>query len=254
MQAKSLSTLAACLLLLAPAAFADDIVIADPTGDDHGPGGYIYPTDAVYTSGSFDITELRVEAKGSRADVSVSVASQLDDPWGMGVGFATQMIFVFVDNADGGHTGTLPGLNIQFAEDSAWDKVILLSPQQKGRVIQEIEAKAGDLAADIVVPTRTTGSGNTITAKLKMSDLGEGDPATWGWQVVMQSNEGFPAEGDLLTRKVNEFEGQHRFGGGTDYDCDPHVIDILGPHSQLEYECEADGTTKKPATLSHQKP
>ena len=43
----------------------------------------------------------------------------------------------------------------------------------------------------------------------------------------MQSNEGFPDGKDLLTRKVNEYEGQHRFGGGTDGDCDPHVIDIL---------------------------
>jgi hypothetical protein len=43
----------------------------------------------------------------------------------------------------------------------------------------------------------------------------------------MQSNEGFPDKGDLLTRKVNEFEGQHRFGGGTDYNCDPHVLDML---------------------------
>jgi hypothetical protein len=28
---------------------------------------------------------------------------------------------------------------------------------------------------------------------------------------------------------VNEFEGQHRFGGGTDYDNDPQVMDILVP-------------------------
>jgi len=47
--------------------------------------------------------------------------------------------------------------------------------------------------------------------------------------VLMQSNEGFPDKTDLLTRKVNESEGQHRFGGGTDYDADPHVIDILVP-------------------------
>ncbi len=43
----------------------------------------------------------------------------------------------------------------------------------------------------------------------------------------MQSNEGFPDEADLLTRKVNEYEGQHRFGGGNDGDCDPHAMDVL---------------------------
>jgi hypothetical protein len=45
----------------------------------------------------------------------------------------------------------------------------------------------------------------------------------------MQSNEGFPAKTDLLTRRVNEFEGQHRFGGGTDYDNAPFVMDIIVP-------------------------
>ena len=84
-----------------------------------------------------------------------------------------------------------------------------------------------------------------------MKDLGAGDPNTWGYQVIMQSNEGFPPETDLLTRKVNEYEGQHRFGGGNDGDCDPHVMDILGEDQkeQLAYECNPDGTSKKMATL-----
>ena len=78
----------------------------------------------------------------------------------------------------------------------------------------------------------------------------------------MQSNEGFPDKADLLTRKVNEFEGQHRFGGGNDGDCDPHAVDVLagkgtGDKSEIEdqkkmlaYECNADGTSKRAATLS----
>ena len=90
----------------------------------------------------------------------------------------------------------------------------------------------------------------------------EGDPSQWGFQVVVQSNEGFPAGNDLLTRKVNEYEGQHRFGGGNDGDCDPHAIDILAgagkgdasevkaQHDMLSYECAEDGTAKKPATLT----
>jgi carbohydrate-binding DOMON domain-containing protein len=229
------------------------VSIDDPTGDDNGPGDYVYPTDAVYTQGSFDLTNLSLTAKGKRIKVEASLAGTLSDPWGMGNGFSTQMIFVFIDNAEGGHTDSLPGLNVAFSEDSAWDKVVILSPQPKGRLIQEVEAKAEAWADDIVVPSRTTASGTTITGQVKLDELGEGDPASWGYQVVVQSNEGFPSEGDLLTRKVNEYEGQHRFGGGTDYDCDPHVMDILGDHAQLQYECEADGTAKKTATLSHVK-
>ena len=167
----------------------------------------------------------------------------------MGVGFSVQMLFVYIDNAEGGHTKGLPGTNHEFLEDQAWDKVIILSPQQIGVVRNEVTAKASDMQDDIVIPTRTKGAGRTISGSVKMADLGEGDPSTWGYQVISQSNEGFPAKTDLLTRKVNEYEGQHRFGGGTDYDCDPHAMDILGDHAWLQYECEADGTPVKMATV-----
>ena len=115
-------------------------------------------------------------------------------------------------------------------------------------------------------PTGSTaarsGQGRSITGSVDIKDLGEGDPATWGYQVLVQSNEGFPSGNDLLTRKVNEYEGQHRFGGGNDGDCDPHVMDLLAGHAKgdkaeadaqhamLAYECNADGTAKKLATIS----
>ena len=236
-------------LLICGTAMAAGVEFDDPTGDDNGPGEYVYPTDAVYTRGSFDLTKLEVTPKGKRINVAATVNSNLEDPWGMGVGFATQMIFVFIDNAEGGHTEGIPGLNVEFAESDAWDKCVVLSPQSSGRVKQEVEAKAGAIASSIVVPSRTNGGGRTITGSVKIADLGEGDPVEWGYQVVMQSNEGFPSDTDLLTRKVNEYEGQHRFGGGTDYDCDPHVMDILGDHGMLAYECNPDGSAKKTATL-----
>lgn len=246
------AALALAAALAAPVG-AESVTFTDPVGDDNGPGGYVYPTDAVYTRGSFDLTELSIEAKGSRASVDVTLNTTLQDPWGMGGGFSVQMIFVFIDTdgkAGSGHTTAPAGLNVQFAPESAWEKCIVLSPQPAARVNQEIEAKGGALAKDLVVPTRTQAAGRTISGQVRLSEIGEGDPATWGYQVVVQSNEGFPADNDLLTRKVNEFEGQHRFGGGTDYDCDPHVIDVLGDHAQLAYECGADGSPKKMATLS----
>jgi hypothetical protein len=42
----------------------------------------------------------------------VTVNSQLEDPWRMGVGFAVQMVFVFIDTDGEGwerHTASLPG-------------------------------------------------------------------------------------------------------------------------------------------------
>ncbi|MBN1204864.1 MAG: hypothetical protein JXB05_08065 [Myxococcaceae bacterium] len=257
-------TLAASLLSL-PALADNKVTFKDPSGDDNGPGTYKYPTDTVYKKGSFDLTEFTAEKKGNKVDFTVSLGTNLEDPWRMGTGFATQMVFIFIDK-DGkegsGRTDGLPGLNIQFAPASAWEKVVVLSPQASARVKKEVETKAAAMKADIVVPARTKGAGRKITGSVDASLLGDGDPSQWGFQVVMQSNEGFPAGSDLLTRKVNEYEGQHRFGGGNDGECDPHVIDALAgsgkgeasemkaQHEMLKYECAEDGSSKAKATLT----
>jgi len=128
-----------------------------------------------------------------------------------------------------------------------------------------VKAETGNKASaakdNVLVPTRTKGSGRKVNATVDLAGL-EGDPSQWRFQVVVQSNEGFPAGNDLLTRKVNEYEGQHRFGGGNDGDCDPHAIDILAgegkgdasevkaQQAMLAFECAEDGTAKKPATLT----
>jgi carbohydrate-binding DOMON domain-containing protein len=234
---------------------AQTVTFMDPSGDDKGPGNYTYPTDTVYKRGSFDLTKLAVTKSGANVDFAVDVNSTLEDPWGMGTGFAVQMVFIFVKTGAGGHTDTPPGVNAQFAPGHEWNKLVVLSPQRKGRVVGEATAKTGAMAKDIVVPNITRGSGRTIRGSVPVAELGgDGNVEAWSYQVVMQSNEGFPAGSDFLTRKVNEYEGQHRWGGGHDGDCDPHVMDVLdGPDAKqadmLAYECGPDGKSIKKATL-----
>jgi len=129
----------------------------------------------------------------------------------------------------GGVQDGLPGTNVRFSEDEAWDRVIIVSPQGATRVNSEIGLKASQWKDKIIVPKVTRAQGKTLIAVVDNAQLGGPPQTTWGYQVLMQSNEGFPDKKDLLTRKVNEFEGQHRFGGGSDYDNDPHVMDILVP-------------------------
>ena len=245
---------AAALALGSVAAHA--VEFTDPRGDDKGPGNYTYPTDGVYKSGSFDIVKFSAVKSGSNVDFSVDVAANLEDPWGMGGGFAVQMIFIFIKTgAPGGQTATPNGLNVQFAPGHEWNKVVVLSPQKKARVTSEADAKLGALAKDVLVPNITRGRSRTITGSIPLADLGgDGNVDGWSYQVVMQSNEGFPAATDFLTRKVNEYEGQHRFGGGNDADCDPHTMDVLdGPDAKqaemLAYTCAPDGKATKVATL-----
>lgn len=251
------TVLAICIasLFALGAATAGAVTFDDPKGDDKGPGNYVYPTDSVYKPGSFDLTKLSVKKNGDEVEVAVDVNSSLEDPWGMGNGFAVQMIFVFIKTGAGGHTEGLPGLNVQFAAGSEWNKVVILSPQKKSRVVGEAQSKAPKLVADIVVPNTTRGSNRTIKGSVPLSELGgDGNVDGWSYQVVVQSNEGFPAATDLLTRKVNEYEGQHRFGGGNDGDCDAHVMDVLESATAKQSEmlsstCGPNGETVKPATL-----
>ena len=248
-------TAAAAVLLMAGAASAQSgVSFKDPANDDNGPGNYTYPTDQVYKRGSFDMTGFEVDVKGKKADFDVTFNTTLEDPWKMGGGFSVQMVFIFIDNAEGGNKQGPPGTNITFAEGNEWDKLIILSPQPQGTVRTEVDSKMAALKSAVIIPSRVKAAGRTISASVDLDQLGAGDPSTWGYQVVVQSNEGFPDSTDLLTRKVNEYEGQHRFGGGTDTDCDPHAIDILasdaeGQKMMLKYECNPDGTTKQPAVL-----
>jgi len=242
--------------------------MTDPKGDDDGPGTYKYPTDAVYKSGSFDITEFQVVPSGNTVEFRIKVNAKIEDPWDSqawgGNGFSLQMAFIHIDTdhkAGSGVLDGLPGTNVRFKEDEAWDKVVIISPQGPTRVNSEVELKAAALKSRVIVPKITRASGRTLTAVVDVAQLGGAPAETWGYQVLMQSNEGFPDKTDLLTRKVNEYEGQHRFGGGTDTDCDPHVMDLLAgdgkgdpsevkaQHDMLAYECNADGTAKKKATL-----
>lgn len=261
-KSKLLLVTASCLL--ATTAMAGSIKFKDPKGDDNGPGNYLYPTDAVYKPGSFDLRELEVEVDGDEVEFSLKVDEKLEDPWGMGVGFAVQMAFIFIDK-DGkegsGHTKSVPGLNVDFAKGHEWDKAVIISPQKPARVNAEIDGKAADLKADLIVPSKTRGKAKKIKTKVSLAELGGGDPTKWGYQVVMQSNEGFPTKYDLLTRKVNEYEGQHRFGNGMDSDCDPHTTDVLAgaangkddekqqQYDMLAWECDAEGNNTKRATL-----
>lgn len=253
--------LVALALPLPRIAAAQELVLKDPTGDDDGPGKYVYPTDPVYKPGSFDLSELRVSAEGEKVTFAVTVGSELENPWSMPARFSIQLVFIHVNTGKGALTKGVPGTNVQFAKGEGYDRIVVLAPQPADRVKTEFTTKAPDLAKAAVIPADTTASGKTITATVDRKALGAGDPAAWGYQVVMQSNEGFPDKKDVLTRKVNEYEGQHRFGGGHDGECDPHAMDVLAgkaagekdeveaQHQMLSYECNPDGTPKKLATL-----
>lgn len=222
-----------CLILATSPALAKGLQFKDPKGDDKGPGTYTYPTDAAYKKGSFDLTDVELTDKGKSVEIKVSLARKIEDPWDskkwQGNGFSVQMVQIYIDQdhkAGSGHTAALPGMNASFAADEAWDKMVFISPQPNNKISQEIDQKAAGEKADIILPTKVTVRGSSLIALVDAKQLGKLSPS-WGVQALVGSNEGYPKDNDLLSRRVNEFEGPHRFGGGCDYNGDPHFVDCL---------------------------
>lgn len=206
------------------------ITLADPAGDDDGPGTYTYPTDGVYKKGAFDILEIKIKPKKKTVEFAITVGATIENPWDMASGFSIQMVQIYIDQdkkEGSGFKKTFPGMNAEFAETARWEKAILISPQLASRLNSEISMKVDEAQQKaIIIPQYVRAMGKTITAAVKRADLG-GFERTWGFQALMASNEGFPDSSEILSRKVNEYEGLHRFGGGSDYSGDPHFIDCL---------------------------
>ena len=224
--------------VIALPAFAADVSFKDPRGDDFGPGTYQYPTKVEYKKGSFDLTEVEIKDKGADLEISIGVNASIEDPWDSakwptpGNGFSLQMFQIYLDidgKTGSGELNTLPGMNGTFAEDSRWEKVIIVSPQSNKEITSRVDQKAKALKPKIVLPTQVSAKGKKVTAVIKKADLGDADFSKIGLQILVSSNEGFDSQpqNGILARTVNEYEGEHRFGGGDDGDSDPHFIDVL---------------------------
>lgn len=251
-------------LLFSTSASAGSVTFKDPKGDDFGPGTYTYPTNAAYKKGSFDLVEFEVKEKGADLELTFTVAAPIEDPWDSakwptpGNGFSLQMFQVYVDTTPGaGEANALPGMNATFADEARWEKVIIVSPQANKEIASRVDQKAKAAKDKIILPKKVTAKGKKITAIVAKSGI---DPAKAGWQVLVASNEGFDKEPNngILTRIVNEFEGDHRFGGGDDSDVDPNFVDALaGKGAGADDEIAAqkamlkyDAKAKKKAVLT----
>ena len=131
MRSRILPTIVVCALSLAVASAVGGLTLNDPSGDDHGPGSYVYPLDAVFTTGSYDITSVVVDEVGSVVRFEIAIAGEIEDPWGSGAGFSIQSIDIYIDQdgvSGSGSTAALEGRNVEFSPVSAWEYVIWCAP------------------------------------------------------------------------------------------------------------------------------
>jgi hypothetical protein len=234
-------------------AYGDKIgAVADPAGDDNGPGSYTYPTDGAFNAGSLDLTGLEVYRDGDTVRFVASTAGPINNPWG-GNGMSTQRLNIYLSNGQStAATQLLPGTNT--SAEGAWTYAIVAdgrydSSRFGSGVYGADEQKAGNITLDV-------NPAGKIIASVPASALTGVDLSTAGYQVSMFSDaedgEGIgnvrPVYSAECARGINcpSFVGPYRVGGGAgewtdavasrDTDTsDSNALDIIsGQESQSE--------------------
>ncbi|MGD8243595.1 MAG: glucodextranase DOMON-like domain-containing protein [Anaerolineae bacterium] len=185
--------------------------ITDPENDDHGPGSYTYPTDAVFQPGAFDVTSFGVGYDDTNIVFRLTLGGPLENVWDSPNGVSVQTVDIYIDQ-DGPGSGDrllLPGRNAALTSGHAWDYAIWVEGWTPGIYVPGDEAPT-QVDADMVVIADPGQS--KITVKVPRAVLGD-DPENWAYAAAMLGQEGFPAGGVWRVRDVEPSAAQYRFGG-----------------------------------------
>jgi glucan 1,4-alpha-glucosidase len=214
--------------------------LEDPTGDDNGPGTYVYPANPVYGPGTFDLTAMTVYRDGDSYVFVTGIDGALTNPFG-GDQISHQKVNVYLgDAAATGPAPAMPGTNLNTA--TSWDRVVVVD----GRFDQ---AGVYDTTGSRVAGVSLVGIPETrqIAAVVPASALGDvaGDATRFGVAMMGNAEAG---EGIGYVRPVYDYDywstnpmgfvRDWRFGGGAgevDFDLpskdtdtrDPNAIDIV---------------------------
>nr|WP_204989811.1 glucodextranase DOMON-like domain-containing protein [Sporohalobacter salinus] len=219
----------------------------DPVGDDYGPGTYVYPTSEQFApfEGVFDLMKFRVSEEDSNYIFRFKFDT-ITNPWHAPFGFSHQLIQVYIDNQDSGATTVFKkGANIKFSEAAPWNKLIKITgwnvkifdyqddPSQEIEPVAEVEARAlqNEQTIQVQIPKKMIGDLNSAQ-----------------YYVLIGSLDGFSYDN---YRPVTKEVGEWKFGGGTDTQYNPNVLDVLVPEdkSQKEVLSKYDSEEKRLATL-----
>ncbi len=203
------------------------LAITDPVGDDHGPGTYTYPTDAVFKPGVFDATAFSVGYDDNFIVFRFTIRGPLENVWNSPNGLSVQTFDIYIDT-DGPEHGArllLPGRNAALTPDYAWDYAVWVegwTPQ----IVVPGEDGPQQIDAQLVIITDP--GQHKVTIKVPRTAL-QGDPTTWAYAAVLLGQEGFPSPGVWRVRDVEIAARQWRFGGAPADLNHTRIIDLLWP-------------------------
>jgi carbohydrate-binding DOMON domain-containing protein len=160
--------------------------LADPNGDDNGPGNYAYPTSADFHAGAFDIQAFQVYDSGP--DVVFRLKTRdLTPTFGSPLG--AQLVDVYVHVAGAAPTSTeasFASRNYTIAPAFAWSRLI----EVQGFGQRYVDAGGSTLGT---VSIKANAISRFITFSVPKASLGTPGPG-WGFTVVLTGQDGFSSD------------------------------------------------------------
>ena len=228
------------------------LTVADPEGDDHGPGSYEYPVDKVFAAGTYDITEFAVAEDDSNLIFRFTFAGPLNNDWGAPNGMGIHTLDVYIDAAPGGERKLLPGRNAALPQDSGGEFALwaagwtpgLYGPPAAGKTEPEQigDSSTLNIMSDPGQKKFTIRVSKEILAESLGVDVASLQPASWGYLGIVMGQEGYPASGVWRIRDVEAAAQQWRFGGAPADTNHTRIIDVAYPAGASPTQEEALGT------------
>ncbi|MEN8113893.1 MAG: glucodextranase DOMON-like domain-containing protein [Actinomycetota bacterium] len=213
-----------------------DVAIAfeavDPEGDDHGPGTYTYPTEPLFTPGSYDLTRFSVGESGDNLVFTFEVLAPVLNPWDSPNGLSIQTFDVYVDTDPGTSNGArrfLDGRNASWEPGSGWDRALTVEGWNPALYVAEPDGSTTETEPTfkvLVFPDK-----GRVSVHISKELFGDGDPSEWAYAVALLGQEGFPSSGVRRVRDVEANAEQWRFGGGDGSVNGTRIIDLLAIES-----------------------
>ncbi|MDK2869401.1 MAG: hypothetical protein PWP39_636 [Pyrococcus sp.] len=229
--------------------------IADPEGDDHGPGTYTYPTDKVFVEGAFDLLRFRMLEQTDAYVMEFYFKELGGNPWNGPNGFSLQIIEVYLDFKEGGNTSAIkmfpdgPGANVKLDPRHPWDVALRIAGWDYGNLI--VLANGTVYQGEMQISADPTK--NAVIVKLPKKYLSIGDYGLYA-AVLVGSQDGY---GPDKWRPVAVEAEQWKLGGADPQavvdNLAPRVVDMLVPEgfkpTQEEQLSSYDVEKKELATV-----
>lgn len=215
--------------------------INDPVGDDWGPGTYTYPTFKHFEPyrGLYDLTQFTIRDLDTDYLLEFTF-DEIRDPWRSKYGFSHPLLQLYIDNQPGGDTSLFrQGARVSLDPETEWDQLLNITgwwvrafrptdreEVESMKIFWDDTKNPFDLEAAIVKT-----EGNLIKVQLPKEVVGDLEKAKFILLVGA-----FDSFGHDYFREIKETKNDWYFGGNSQGELGPRVIDLLVPEDYVQEE------------------